>query len=183
MAGSSSEAGKETDRPTSSSGDENIAEKAGSIHSRSRGSRTAGEEDESSDDVDRIEVAKEAQLGAEEGDTTTKPNKPELDRMRSYATATSATTTATSAAVQVPERKPWYKQPNPLRWGKIPPVPETRKISPEYKANFFSSLIFHWMAPLMSVSSSDSDMTGDANLLTMTRRVTNDSSNSRTSTR
>jgi hypothetical protein len=72
----------------------------------------------------------------------------DLDRLRSIATATSVTSTA--ATGRPPEQKPWYKQPNPLRWGKIPPVPDEKQECPEHKAGFFSSLVFHWIAPLMS---------------------------------
>ncbi|KAK0636181.1 P-loop containing nucleoside triphosphate hydrolase protein [Bombardia bombarda] len=49
----------------------------------------------------------------------------------------------------IKESKPWYKQPNPLRWGKIPPVPKENAVCPEYKASFFSILFFGWMGPLM----------------------------------
>jgi hypothetical protein len=73
-----------------------------------------------------------------------------LDRTKSYATDASVTTAATS---RHPERdsKPWYKTSNPLRWGKIPPIPTERDVSPEYKAGFFSLLFFGWMSPIMTV--------------------------------
>lgn len=48
-------------------------------------------------------------------------------------------------------KKPWYRKTNPLKWGKKPPVPETRLPSREYSAGFFSRLTFQWMAPLMTV--------------------------------
>ncbi|KAK4104692.1 hypothetical protein N658DRAFT_521302 [Parathielavia hyrcaniae] len=71
-----------------------------------------------------------------------------LDRLQSTATTTSvASATATG---KVLEQKPWYRQPNPLRWGHIPPVPHEKEVCPEHKAGFFSSLVFHWIAPLMS---------------------------------
>ncbi|KAK4151811.1 ATP-binding cassette transporter YOR1 [Chaetomidium leptoderma] len=72
----------------------------------------------------------------------------DLNRLRSTATATSVA--STSATARVPEQKPWYKQPNPLRWGKIPPVPKEKDVCPEHKAGFFSSLVFQWIAPMMS---------------------------------
>ncbi|KAK4241442.1 P-loop containing nucleoside triphosphate hydrolase protein [Achaetomium macrosporum] len=75
-------------------------------------------------------------------------DRPGLDRMRTTATATSVISTVATA--RLPEQKPWYKQPNPLRWGKIPPVPKEKTVCPEYKAGFFSRLVFQWMAPLMS---------------------------------
>lgn len=85
-----------------------------------------------------------------ESDLEPKEERTRLDRTKSSVTDASVTTTATS---RHPERdqKPWYKQPNPLRWGKIPPIPKERKVSPEYKASFFNMLFFQWMAPLMTV--------------------------------
>jgi len=77
--------------------------------------------------------------------------REELGRMRSFATGTSAVSTSPTIHANY-KQKPWYKQPNPLRWGKIPPVPKERKVSPEHKAGFFSLLFFQWMAPLMTVS-------------------------------
>ncbi|KAK1775815.1 P-loop containing nucleoside triphosphate hydrolase protein [Copromyces sp. CBS 386.78] len=71
-----------------------------------------------------------------------------LNRMGTNATNTSVTTAATIHPHSEP--KPWYKQPNPLRWGKIEPIPETRRPSPEHNASFFNSLFFSWMGPLMS---------------------------------
>lgn len=76
------------------------------------------------------------------------------DRRKSHASDTNVTAAATS---RLPEKtqKPWYKTPSPLRWGKIPPVPQDREVCPEHKAGFFSSLIFQWMAPLMQVGICD----------------------------
>jgi hypothetical protein len=74
--------------------------------------------------------------------------RPAVDRTKSYATDASAV----SSHVDAPVQKPWYKNINPLRWGKIPPVPKTRTVSREYNANFFSMIYFQWMAPMMSVS-------------------------------
>ncbi|KAL2268688.1 hypothetical protein VTJ83DRAFT_3534 [Remersonia thermophila] len=82
---------------------------------------------------------------AEEAD----PRRPDLDRVRTAATATSFTSTA-AATSRLPKDKPWYKQPNPLRWGKTPPVPKEKEPSPEYTAGFLSKLVFHWIAPLMN---------------------------------
>ena len=81
--------------------------------------------------------------------------RSELNRLQSYATATSVTSARTGPQLVA---KPWYKQPNPLRWGKIPPAPKEREVSGEYKAGFFSSLVFHWMSPLMRVSLMPSEM-------------------------
>ena len=79
--------------------------------------------------------------------------REELKRSQSYATDLSVLTrTTTRQSAPPPAPKPWYKTPNPLRWGSIPPVPKEPQVSREYHAGFFSRLTFHWMAPLMSVS-------------------------------
>ncbi|KAL2760620.1 hypothetical protein ACRALDRAFT_2056656, partial [Sodiomyces alcalophilus JCM 7366] len=72
-----------------------------------------------------------------------------LRATESQATQTSRVTSTRSRTVV--EHKPWYKTPNPLRWGRIPPVPTERTVSREHTAGFFSLLVFQWMAPLMSV--------------------------------
>ncbi|KAK3359696.1 P-loop containing nucleoside triphosphate hydrolase protein [Lasiosphaeria hispida] len=92
-----------------------------------------------------IKPAKSA--GAAASKNTTNVNKrPDLSLIESHATATSVATTPAWEAKQ----KPWYKQPNPMRWGGIKPVPGERQVSPEYKAGFFSALFFQWMAPMMT---------------------------------
>lgn len=73
---------------------------------------------------------------------------PDLKHTKSHATDVSVTPSTTAS--QRPVKKPWYKTPNPLRWGAIPPVPEERLESREYKAGFFSLVAFQWMAPLMT---------------------------------
>lgn len=78
-------------------------------------------------------------------------DREELKHTQSYATDTSAVTRTTSRASVPKAKKPWYKEPNPLRWGSIPPVPKERQVSREYKAGFLSKLTFQWMAPLMNV--------------------------------
>jgi ATP-binding cassette subfamily C (CFTR/MRP) protein 1 len=78
--------------------------------------------------------------------------RPNIDRTKSYATTTSVVTRTDSHVDEQVEKKPWYKQVNPLRWGSTPPVPETRKVSREYHASFLSLVYFQWMAPIMSVS-------------------------------
>ncbi|KAF2969808.1 hypothetical protein GQX73_g3732 [Xylaria multiplex] len=78
-------------------------------------------------------------------------NREELKRTQSYATDTSTITrTTTRASVPTASKKPWYKTPNPLLWGSIPPVPKERQESREASAGFFSKLTFQWMAPLMN---------------------------------
>lgn len=49
-------------------------------------------------------------------------------------------------------KRKWYKKMNPLKWGKKPPIPETRIVCREYNAGLFSRLTFQWMNPLMRVS-------------------------------
>ncbi|KAI1765555.1 ATP-binding cassette transporter protein YOR1-like protein [Hypoxylon sp. FL1150] len=77
--------------------------------------------------------------------------RTELKHTQSYATDASGITRSTSRASGHVPKKPWYKTPNPLRWGSIPPVPKERQISREHSAGFLSKLTFQWMAPLMSV--------------------------------
>ncbi|KAJ3569157.1 hypothetical protein NPX13_g6177 [Xylaria arbuscula] len=79
-------------------------------------------------------------------------NREELKRTASHVTdASTLTRTTTRASVPTTPPKPWYKTPNPLRWGSIPPVPKERQESAEARAGFFSRLTFQWMAPLMNV--------------------------------
>lgn len=77
--------------------------------------------------------------------------RQQVHRTRSYATDASATTQATShhPADESQAKKPWYRKVNPLRWGKVPPVPEVREVSREHKAGFFSQLFFLWQSGLM----------------------------------
>lgn len=67
----------------------------------------------------------------------------------SYAIDTNADATA---EVTQPRTKLWYRTPNPLRWGGIPPIPDEPIVSPEYKAGFLSRLTFGWITPMMVVS-------------------------------
>jgi ATP-binding cassette subfamily C (CFTR/MRP) protein 1 len=73
-----------------------------------------------------------------------------LHLAQTYATTASAMTGPEPQAI--PKQKPWYKNLNPLRWGKIPPVPEVRTVSREYNAPFLSLVYFQWIAPIMKVS-------------------------------
>lgn len=78
-------------------------------------------------------------------------NREELKRTQSYATDTSTITrTTTRASVPLPPSRKWYKTPNPLLWGSVPPVPKEKQESREASAGFFSKLTFQWMAPLMN---------------------------------
>ncbi|KAK0626574.1 hypothetical protein B0T14DRAFT_109157 [Immersiella caudata] len=93
--------------------------------------------------------------------------RPDLTRLRSEATSVTS-----APSTHWPEQKPWYKQPNPLRWGKIPPVPKEREVSGEYHANFFSALIFHWMGPLMRTGYRRQLEPGDLPTINPNRAVT-----------
>ncbi|PHH81899.1 hypothetical protein CDD82_7590 [Ophiocordyceps australis] len=64
--------------------------------------------------------------------------------------ATDASIASQLHPVQTDSQKPWYREPNPLRWGSPGPVPTQRQVSHEYKASFLSSLTFEWMTPLMA---------------------------------
>ncbi|KAB8304597.1 hypothetical protein EYC80_003974 [Monilinia laxa] len=75
--------------------------------------------------------------------------RPEMKQVQSYATSNSAIT-RTDSNVYQPVKKAWYKKINPLKWGAVPPVPETRAPSKEYTASFLSLVYFQWMAPIMS---------------------------------
>lgn len=86
------------------------------------------------------------------GDRIEKEERPGLAQTKSYATTTSAVTRSDSQVDTPVKRKPWYKKINPLKWGAVPPVPETRGVSREYTASFLSLVYFQWMAPLMNVS-------------------------------
>lgn len=75
---------------------------------------------------------------------------PKKESTESYAT--NASVDITAEVTQTPT-KPWYRTLNPLRWGGIPPIPDERNVSPEYKAGFLSLLTFGWITPMMVVSS------------------------------
>lgn len=48
---------------------------------------------------------------------------------------------------------PWSRRLNPLKSSTIPPVPDERQPSGEHTASLLSKLVFHWVTPLMHVSS------------------------------
>ncbi|KAI1429461.1 ABC transporter family protein [Xylaria sp. FL1777] len=103
------------------------------------------------DDQDDIDNPEE-EIRRREESLDERANTDELKRTLSYATNTSTITrTTTRASVPTVSKKPWYKTPNPLLWGSIPPVPKEKLESGEARAGFFSKLTFQWMAPLMNV--------------------------------
>ncbi|CAH0053285.1 unnamed protein product [Clonostachys solani] len=83
-------------------------------------------------------------------DSDVEDEKPrgKLTATKSYATDATATSAGPEPAQQ--GKKGWRRIINPLRWGSIPPVPEERIISREYKASFLSKMVFAWMAPIMT---------------------------------
>ncbi|KAI0503298.1 ABC transporter family protein [Xylaria bambusicola] len=103
------------------------------------------------DDEDDLQDPEE-EIRLREESLDERANREELKRTQSYVTdASTVTRTTTRASVPATPKKPWYKTPNPLRWGSIPPVPKERQESAEAGASFFSRLTFQWMAPLMNV--------------------------------
>jgi ABC-type multidrug transport system fused ATPase/permease subunit len=50
-----------------------------------------------------------------------------------------------------PQKRSWSTRPNPFKKRTVPPLPEHRGVSGEYRASFLSALYFQWMVPLMSV--------------------------------
>jgi ATP-binding cassette, subfamily C (CFTR/MRP), member 1 len=112
------------------------------------------------EEKDYMEIRAEGELSShdnsETGDLEKESEKRKLNvyHTRSHATTTTAITRTDSHVDEPIRKKPWYKKVNPLRWGVIPPVPETRRPSREYSASFLSLAYFQWMSPLMSVSRS-----------------------------
>ena len=76
--------------------------------------------------------------------------RPEAHRTTTTSTALSALTTDAVHSAQTKPKKPWYRRLNLLKWGKEPPVPTERTVSPEYYAGFWSLLTFQWMSRLMA---------------------------------
>ncbi|KAH8167726.1 hypothetical protein CIB48_g493 [Xylaria polymorpha] len=94
----------------------------------------------------------EEEIRCREESLDERATRDELKRTQSYVTETSTITrTTTRASVPASSKKPWYKTPNPLLWGSVPPVPKEKQESREATAGFFSKLTFQWMAPLMTV--------------------------------
>jgi ATP-binding cassette, subfamily C (CFTR/MRP), member 1 len=101
--------------------------------------------------VSSIEDAEE-EIRRKEESHEKRAEREEIKRTQSQVTDISVLTrTTTGASAPPPQSKPWYKQIDPLKWGKIPPIPAERGESREYRASWLSKLTFHWMAPLMNV--------------------------------
>ncbi|KAH7033322.1 ATP-binding cassette transporter protein YOR1-like protein [Microdochium trichocladiopsis] len=106
-----------------------------------------------SDQVDDDSIDQDAEARKRAEPVEKQAAREEMFRTQSYATDTSALTRTTTRQLNVHpgSDKPWYKTPNPLRWGKVPPIPDERQVSREYTAGFWSKLTFQWMAPIMNV--------------------------------
>lgn len=113
--------------------DNDLTEKDGSYHEHS--------ESDSGIEKDHEKVPEEAA-------------RLEVWRIQSYATDMSTTTQATShqpTGADSSAKRTWSQKLNPLKWGSVPPVPEERDVSLEYKASFISKLFFSWQGSLMRV--------------------------------
>ncbi|OBT70508.1 hypothetical protein VE03_00185 [Pseudogymnoascus sp. 23342-1-I1] len=75
--------------------------------------------------------------------------KPIGEPLAQHATSASGASAATTVPT-IATKKPWYKTPNPMKWGAIPPIPTEREVSREATAGWFSLLTFQWMAPVMT---------------------------------
>lgn len=49
----------------------------------------------------------------------------------------------------------WRQRLNPLRWGKVPPIPSEREVTKEYKAGVWKQLTFGWLGEHMNVCTMD----------------------------
>jgi ATP-binding cassette subfamily C (CFTR/MRP) protein 1 len=75
-----------------------------------------------------------------------------LSRLQSSTSAVSAISEVESdVESSIRKKKKWYKKANPLKWGPVPPTPQSRQVSREYNAGLLSRLSFQWMQPLMTV--------------------------------
>lgn len=74
-----------------------------------------------------------------------------LEKVETTATNFTDASDAVPEVEQPKEKVSWHRRYNPLRRGKVPPVPEERTVSREYNASFLSLLTFQWINPLMTV--------------------------------
>ena len=116
---------------------------------RARESDEKTERDERDTDFEKAE-SHESDAGFEKTKTAAEA-KPIGEPLAPYATSASGASAATTVPT-VAAKKPWYKTPNPMKWGSIPPIPTERGVSREATAGWFSLLTFQWMAPVMTVS-------------------------------
>ncbi|KAI6710055.1 ABC transporter [Diplocarpon mali] len=64
---------------------------------------------------------------SEEGRGSGDEKRPQVDRTKSHATDASAFSRTDSYTDRPVDEKPWHKKLNPLKWGKVPPIPEKRE--------------------------------------------------------
>jgi ATP-binding cassette subfamily C (CFTR/MRP) protein 1 len=102
--------------------------------------------DDSSED--EVAIALDHEKNSTHHQTKDLTTANELSRTRTDATGV---TEATEASGPTKDTRSRWKRWNPLK-RKPPPVPETRGVSREYTANFWSMLTFQWVTPIMSVS-------------------------------
>lgn len=107
------------------------------------------ERDERDTDFEKAE-SHESEVGFEKTKAAHEA-KQSGEPLAPYATSASGASVTTTVP-SVVKQKPWYKTPNPMRWGSIPPIPTERRVSREATAGWFSLLTFQWMAPVMTVS-------------------------------
>lgn len=99
-----------------------------------------------------LEISTPGEPSSHAGSEKGSPINEKHSNLEAYATNTSSVTRTDPHVDEPVKKKPWYKKMNPLKWGKLPPVPENRKVSREKNASFLSKLSFQWVAPIMSVS-------------------------------
>jgi ATP-binding cassette subfamily C (CFTR/MRP) protein 1 len=100
---------------------------------------------------DSDKAGKAGRISSSDDEIENQEPRPDLAATKSYATDASAVSAITTPTAHA-DKRPWYRNLNPLRWGHAPPVPKERMVSREYNANFISKVTFQWMGPLMSVS-------------------------------
>ncbi|KAJ4008640.1 ATP-binding cassette transporter yor1 [Fusarium irregulare] len=109
---------------------------------------------ERSGDSDEDQIKEFGEKGNQEKSQSSEFNEKDESRLADLEEvktgASEAPTISPSApGPDPPQKKPWHKKLNPLRWGAPPPVPEKPLKSREHDAGFLSKLTFQWMGPLM----------------------------------
>jgi ATP-binding cassette subfamily C (CFTR/MRP) protein 1 len=105
-------------------------------------------EDEPRDDARYEPIKTEKSTKDVEAKLAVRSSRGDLSRTQSGTSAFTDISEDSEAKSSIRRRK-WYRT-NPLKWGPKPPVPKEREVCPEYTANVFSRLTWHWMQPLMN---------------------------------
>lgn len=58
---------------------------------------------------------------------------------------------STDADIEKAPQRKWGSL-NPLRLQRVPPIPDQRQVTKEYRASLFSLVTFQWVYPLIKVS-------------------------------